>query len=255
MAVKIYSGTSGYSYKEWVGSFYPDTLEPEDWLTYYSKQLPSVELNNTFYRMPKEHVVTAWCDSVPATFKFVIKASRRITHQSRLKNAQEATGYLVKRGALLGKKLGAVLFQLPPYMRADIERLNQFQALLPQDFPAVFEFRHPSWFEQDVKHALGEFGHGWVVSHDDETTPVDFHVSGSVAYLRLRNSQYTLPQLRKWRAAIDKSDAKNAFVFFKHEEAGAGPQLAKKFLGLAKPPQRASKRTPQASKKAGEQSA
>ncbi|MEM7099914.1 MAG: DUF72 domain-containing protein [Pseudomonadota bacterium] len=234
MRKEIRAGTSGYSYKEWQGTFYPETLPKEDWLTYYATQLPAVEINNTFYRMPKEHVVAAWRDAVPDEFKFVLKASRRITHQSRLKNADEATGYLIKRARVLDSKLGALLFQLPPYMRADTERLQRFQDLLPQDLPCVFEFRHESWHEADVRHYLDQRGHGWVVTHDEDTPKLAFHSTGTINYLRLRANNYTLPQLQKWHRMVSQTN-KESFVFFKHEEAGAGPALAEKFLHLTKP--------------------
>ena len=239
MDKKIRAGTSGYSYKEWRGSFYPEALGQDDWLSFYASKLPAVEINNTFYRMPKEHVVAAWRDAVPDGFKFVIKASRRITHQSRLKNTEEATGYLIKRAHVLGDKLGAVLFQLPPYLRADLDRLQGFQDLLPEDLPCVFEFRHQSWHEADVLHCLGQRGHGWVVTHNEDTPKAEFRATGNLTYLRLRSSKYTPGELRKWYRKADheaQQHNRQGFVFFKHEEAGAGPAMAAKFMALAAKP-------------------
>ena len=232
MATKIHAGTSGYSYKEWRGVFYPEEVHQEQWLSYYASQLPSVEINNTFYRMPRKHVVETWRDSVPASFRFVIKASRRITHQSRLKDAEESTGYLLERAEVLGRKLGALLFQLPPYFQADLERLKKFQDLLPDHVPVAFEFRHESWLQGEVSEALANRGHARVVSHDGEEANLAL-LSGKLAYLRLRASNYTDSALRRWQEKIAATGAENAFVFFKHEDAGGGPRLAARFLALA----------------------
>ncbi len=242
MATKILAGTSGYSYKGWQGTFYPEKLPQDEWLSYYAGKLPTVEINNTFYRMPREHVVEAWRDAVPARFRFVIKASRRITHMSRLKDADESTGYLLKRTAVLGDKLGAVLFQLPPYLKADTERLSRFQDLLPDGYPAAFEFRHESWLDADVEKLLSERQHTLVVSHDDNSSPRARITlpSTPLLYVRLRASSYTAAALKKWHTAINSSRARTAFVFFKHEDAGVGPKLAGQFLSLDKPaPKRA----------------
>jgi uncharacterized protein YecE (DUF72 family) len=244
MALQVRAGTSGYSYKEWRGIFYPDDLPKDEWLGYYASRLPAVEINNTFYRMPRKHVVEGWRDAVPRSFRFVIKASRRITHQSRLKNCEEATGYLLDRANTMGAKLGAVLFQLPPYMRADLDRLQAFQDLLPASLPTVFEFRHESWLDADADQILRERGHGRVISHDestsDETVP-----DNAIAYLRLRAFNYTDASLRKWHEKIVASGAKDAFVFFKHEDDGAGPAMAARYLEIAsaaRPPRRGTKK-------------
>ncbi len=232
MTLQLRAGTSGYSYKEWRGHFYPEELTADEWLSYYASQLPTVEINNTFYRMPKTHVVEAWRDAVPANFRFVIKASRRITHQHRLNNCAEPVDYLVQRARTLGEKLGVVLFQLPPYMQLNLERLTTFQALLPEDLPAAFEFRHDSWLDDDVDAALAARGHARVVAHDESTGNLDVP-AGDLAYLRLRAFNYTPAALRKWHARVLASGAKEAYVFFKHEDAGAGPAMARAFLETA----------------------
>lgn len=228
--MQIRAGTSGYSYKEWRGSFYPEDLKPDDWLSYYASQLNAVEINNTFYRMPKTHVVAAWRDAVPSSFRFVLKASRRITHQGRLKNVEEATGYLLKRADTLGERLGALLFQLPPNMRADTDRLAAFQALLPAGLPVAFEFRHPSWDSAEVNALLAEHQHARVVSHEDDTPPPV--LSGNLIYLRLRGEHYNTRELQQWLRALHRAKPSNALVFFKHEDAGAGPALARQFLDV-----------------------
>jgi len=251
---RIRAGTSGYSYKEWRGTFYPPAVHQDEWLSYYSSRLPTVEINNTFYRMPRKHVVETWRDSVPDSFRFVIKASRRITHQSRLNNAEESTAYLLERADLLGDKLGAILFQLPPYMRLDLDRLTAFQTLLPEGLPVAFEFRHESWSAREVDQALQSRGHGRVVTHDVDS-PTAALMSSSLTYLRLRAPNYTPAALRRWQEKIEASGAECAFVFFKHEDAGAGALMAEEFLALveagaeAPAPKRAAKKP--AARKAG----
>jgi len=234
MTAEIRAGTSGYSYKEWRGNFYPVDVHQDDWLSYYASQLPAVEINNTFYRMPRQHVVENWRDSVPDSFRFVIKASRRITHQHRLKDAEEPMGYLLHRAEILGSKLGSLLFQLPPYMRLDLDRLRSFQAVIPERLPVAFEFRHESWLEDEVEEALKERGHARVVTHD-VGGKVEALMPNALVYLRLRAPAYTPAALRKWRERIAASGARQAFVFFKHEDAGGGPKMAAKFMALSTP--------------------
>ena len=228
----IFAGTSGYSYKEWRGAFYPPEMHPDEWLSYYASRLPAVEINNTFYRMPRSHVVETWRDSVPDDFRFVIKASRRITHQKRLKDAEEPMGFLLSRAEILGARLGALLFQLPPNMAINVERLKQFQSLIPEDLPVAFEFRHASWDDEAVHSALSERGHALVVTHDDSSTQDSLLtlLPGPLVYLRLRGSNYTPAALRRWREKVRNSDADSAFVFFKHEDAGGGARMAESFL-------------------------
>lgn len=225
----VLAGTSGYSYKEWRGVFYPEQAQPDEWLEFYATRLPTVEINNTFYRMPRSHVVETWRDSVPEQFRFVIKASRRITHQKRLKDAGEPVEFLLKQTALLGDKLGALLFQLPPQQRLDLDRLQSFQALLPDGVAAAFEFRHPSWEDAAVDKALENRGHARVLSHDGGKE-VPALPKGALCYLRLRAPDYTAQELADWRNRVELSGAERAFVFFKHEDAGGGPRMAAEFL-------------------------
>lgn len=243
--IEIRAGTSGYSYKEWRGAFYPSELHQDEWLGYYASRLPAVEINNTFYRMPRSHVVETWRDSVPDDFRFVIKASRRITHQKRLKEADEPMGFLLSRAEILGARLGALLFQLPPNMPVNVERLQRFQALIPDGVPVAFEFRHPSWADAAVHSALIERGHALVVTHDDDSRGRPQSVEllpGPLTYLRLRGSSYTATALRRWREKVASSGAEHAFVFFKHEDAGGGARMAEAFLADAAAPARAPKK-------------
>ena len=154
--MRIDAGTSGYSYKEWCGPFYPEKFAAADMLAFYGERLPSVEINNTFYAMPKAHVLTAWASSVPATFRFVIKASRRITHEQRLVDTADSIAYLAHKLDVLEDRLGAVLFQLPPYMRKDMARLNGFLSALPHGLRSAMEFRHATWFDDEVSQILSD---------------------------------------------------------------------------------------------------
>src|ERR1700704_1794485 len=142
-------GTSGYSYKEWKGSFYPEDLPAAKMLPYYGERFDSVEINNTFYRMPDAKMVSKWGEQVPEAFTFVLKAPQRITHQKKLTGAGDDVKVLFEAAETLGGKLGPVLFQLPPYSRKDAVKLREFVAVLPQGRRVAFEFRHESWFDEE----------------------------------------------------------------------------------------------------------
>ena len=229
--MQVLAGTSGYAYKEWKGSFYPEDLANDDMLRFYGEQFRTVEINNTFYRMPSEKVLVQWGERVPDGFRFVLKASRRITHMQRLKNVDDPLSYVVNNASLLGAKLGAMLFQLPPNMKRDMERLTAFLDLLPEGWPAAFEFRHESWFDEDVYEALRSRGVALCVADtDDGETPLV--TTGKTGYVRLRREAYDDDALREWATRIASQPWEQAFVFFKHEDAGAGPALARRFEEL-----------------------
>ena len=225
-----FAGTSGYSYKEWKGPFYPETIAPTDMLAYYGQRLPAVEINNTFYRMPRTHVLESWRDAVPEGFRFVIKASRRITHQSRL---SDDGAFLAERVVTLGDRLGCVLFQLPPYLRKNAERLDAFLEGWPRELPAAFEFRHVSWFDQEIMELLRHHAAAICVSDDGKMALPEVLATTDWLYLRLRREAYDTSDLAQWLARADKTGASHGFAFFKHEDAGAGPKLARAFLELA----------------------
>ena len=231
--MKLSVGTSGYSYKEWKGPFYPEKLPAKEMLGFYAERLPAVEINNTFYRMPKESVLQDWAAKVPESFRFVLKASRRITHFKRLKGAEDETGYLWRTAGVLGERLGAVLFQLPPNLPADLSRLQTFLETLPEDGRAAFEFRHPSWQDDEVLEALRGRGCAWVAVDDGESEPEAPRSTADWGYLRLRAPAYTGAELSAWAQRVRAQDWEQAFVFFKHEDAGAGPALAAEFLDVA----------------------
>jgi len=227
------SGTSGFSYAPWKGTFYPEDLPAKRWLAYYAERLPAVEINNTFYRMPKASVLAGWAEQVPEEFRFAIKASKRITHIKRLKEAGDEVGYLVTVLAALGPKLGAVLFQLPPNLKLDQPRLEAFLELLGGRVPAAFEFRHPSWQEPAVAELLRARGAALCVADTDEGPAPDLIATAPFTYLRLRRSAYPAGELAEWVAKLRLSAAPDAYVFFKHEDAGVGPRLAAELLALA----------------------
>jgi uncharacterized protein YecE (DUF72 family) len=231
--MNLHVGTSGYSYKEWKGIFYPEDLPAKEMLAYYSRRLPAVEINNTFYRMPQPAMIENWKEQVPAAFRFSIKATQRITHIKRLKNCAEETKYLLDTAALLGERLGVVLFQLPPNSKKDSERLKDFLSCLPTTVRAAFEFRHESWFDDETFTLLREKDSALVVSDTDEK-PIDKIIStAGWGYLRLRRVAYEKNDLTEWMRRVQNQNWKDAFVFFKHEDEGTGPKLAAQFLDLA----------------------
>ncbi len=228
-------GTSGYSYKEWKGPFYPADLPAQRMLRYYAERLPAVEINNTFYRMPKREMLERWRTEVPATFRFVLKASQRITHRRRLQDAEEEVRYLVETSEALGEQRGPFLLQLPPYLRKDAERLKTFLGYWPAAARAAFEFRHPSWFDEEIATVLRDAGAALCVADSDDTEGAvepPIQSTASFGYLRLRRPDYQDDDLRRWVARIDQQDWAQVFVFFKHEDEGAGPRLADRFRAL-----------------------
>ena len=229
----IHVGTSGYSYKEWKGSFYPEKIPAKEMLRYYSERLSTVEINATFYRMPQSSMLETWLAQVPATFRFSLKASQRITHFIRLKDTEEETKYFVDTAAVLGNQLGVVLFQLPPNMKKDLPRLEAFLAQLPLTTPAAFEFRHPTWFDDDVLALLQSQNRPLVVSDTDDLPTTHIDKTADWGYLRLRRVNYSEENLIEWAARIRAQNWKETFLFFKHEDAGTGPKLAAQFLSIA----------------------
>jgi uncharacterized protein YecE (DUF72 family) len=233
---KLYVGTSGFAFKEWKGSFYPKELPDAKMLDYYGERLGAVEINNTFYRMPRVNVLEDWASRVPAEFRFVLKASRQITHMTRLKESQPVE-YLLKNSAALGEKRGPILFQLPPNMKKELDRLKRFLSWLPGGVRAALEFRHESWHDEDVFAALRERNAALCISQvdgDEEgalNTP--FVPTADWSYLRLRKQAYGAGELEEWAAKIRQPAWGDVFAFFKHEDEGTGPKLAKQFEAIA----------------------
>jgi len=218
--MQIRVGTSGFSYREWKGSFYPGDLKNADMLSYYAERFSSVEINNTFYRMPKASVLEGWAAQVPPDFLFVLKASQQITHRKRLREAGEPLAYLLETAATLGDRLGPLLFQLPPNLKKDVDRLRDFLALLPGGRPFAFEFRHETWSDDEVHDALRERNCALVCA-DTEASGEDgapIVPTADWGYLRLRRCDYTAEELRPWADRIRAQPWERAFVFFKHED-------------------------------------
>jgi len=226
----IYCGTSGFSFKEWKGPFYPEKLAADEMLAFYGARLPTVEINNTFYRMPSESVLEGWAAQVPENFRFAIKAPRRISHVKQLKDCAAEANHFFKVVGVLADRLGAVLVQLPPHARVDIDKLKDFLKLIPAGIPVAFEFRHASWTDDNVFAALREHGAAWVIADNDGEVPAKLPDTASWAYLRLRAPDYPEQTLREWKQRCAVFD--RAFIYFKHEDDAAGPAFAERMLKL-----------------------
>ena len=231
--MNLYVGTSGYSYKEWKGPFYPEDLPDKQMLHYYGERFRSVEINNTFYRMPKAEVLEAWAAEVPEDFKFVIKAPQQITHKQQLKESKDSVWYLLDVVRALKERLGPLLFQLPPYLRKDVPRLREFLALLSRQGRAAFEFRHQSWFDDEVFAVLREHHAVLCIAEAENDLQIPFISTADWGYLRLRRPDYGDAELSEWVKKVQGQNWRDAFIFFKHEDEGKGPQMAKRFLELA----------------------
>jgi uncharacterized protein YecE (DUF72 family) len=229
--MEMLAGTSGYSYKEWLGRFYPEKLPAADMLHYYAERFRTVEINNTFYRMPAESMLARWAADVPEQFTFTLKAPRRITHDQRLREAESATSAFLQRAGALGAKLGVLLFQLPPYLRKDVPRLTAFLDLLPAESRVAFEFRHASWQDDEVYEALRARGAMLCVTDTDEgDTP--FVVTADCGYVRLRRTHYDDADLAAWVARIAAERLTRTYVYFMHEDEALGTKFAQRITEL-----------------------
>jgi uncharacterized protein YecE (DUF72 family) len=226
--MRIHVGTSGYSYKEWKGTFYPKDLPAAGMLRFYAERLHTVEINNTFYRMPSETMLAAWAAEVKAGFTFALKAPQRITHQKRLKDADEVVLTFARLALGLGEKMGPLLFQLPPNMKKDAPRLEAFLALLPPSVRVTFEFRHASWFDDEVFDVLRTRDAALCAAEGEElVSPVV--PTANWGYLRLRRTDYTDESIAAWAKTLHAQPWSEAFVYFKHDE-GAAPEFAAKLI-------------------------
>lgn len=216
---ELLAGASGYAYKAWQGSFYPAQIATEDMLAWYAERLPTVEINNTFYRMPKRTVLAHWAEVTPAPFRFAIKASRRITHDARLAAdaAAEAVGYLYQNLAALGDKRGPVLFQTPPFLKQDLPRLKDFLSLLPAGHQAAFEFRHDSWFDDAVYALLRDAGASLCLSEREDQSPPPLVETAAWGYVRLRLESYADAELAAWAERLAATRWQVVHVYFMHE--------------------------------------
>jgi uncharacterized protein YecE (DUF72 family) len=239
--VRILTGTSGYSYKEWVGPFYPEKTPASGMLRYYAERLPTVEINNTFYRMPDTSLLERWAGEVPAGFAFTLKAPQRITHIKRLKEVGDDVAEFTRRAAVLGDKLGMLLFQLPPSLRKDIPRLRDLLGALPSERRVAVEFRHDSWHDDEVYETLRARGAALCVMEEDDERTSPFVVTSEDAYLRLRRTRYTEDDLRAWADRIAAQPLARVWVYFKHEDEALAPRFARRLDELWRTSQATSK--------------
>ncbi|MCB9879668.1 MAG: DUF72 domain-containing protein [Planctomycetes bacterium] len=229
---RFHVGTSGFSYDEWRPAFYPDDLKKAAMLGYYAERLGAVELNNTFYRMPKTDVVAGWAGEVPDGFRFAIKATKRLTWSMKLVDCEEVLGHLFRVLEPLGEKLGCVFYQLPKYLRCDVGLLRTFLSQQKPGIRTAFEFLHDSWATAEVAELLHEHGATVVVSDRDDAPAPALLPGAPWVYLRLRRAAYDDAALRDWRERVRATGVSDAFVFFKHEDSCAGPALARRFVEL-----------------------
>jgi uncharacterized protein YecE (DUF72 family) len=227
----IWVGTSGYNYPEWKGSFYPPTLPAAKMLPYYAARFPTVEINYTFYRMPTEKLVSSWAAQTPSPYRLTLKAPRRITHDSRLRNCGELVKAFCGVAGTLGDKLGALLFQLPPSTKKDVSLLDAFLDDLPPKVCAAFEFRHASWLDDEIFDRLAARNLALCVA-DSERMSTPVRVTAEYAYFRLRDEGYAPDDIARWAGTIARatSACREVFVYFKHEEQGKGPELARMLM-------------------------
>ena len=229
--MRVLAGTSGYSYTEWKGSFYPEDLPASEMLRHYSERFPAVEINNTFYRMPSAETLSRWAEQVPNGFRFALKAPQRITHVKRLKDCEDSVGFFFRVATTLGDRLGPVLFQLPPNFKKDLPRLADFLSLLPPASRCAFEFRHSSWFDEDLFELLRARRSALCIAEDENlATPLE--ATTDWGYMRLRRQDYGEESLRSWADRIAVQLWTETYVFFKHEEEGKGPALASQLTEL-----------------------
>jgi uncharacterized protein YecE (DUF72 family) len=230
--MNLYVGTSGYAYKEWKGTFYPTTLPASQMLKFYASRFRTVEINHTFRGTPETSVVEAWAQAVGGDFKFAIKAPRQITHVKRLKDAGDLVSELFAAIATLSKRQGPVLFQLPPTLKKDVPRLRAFLAQLPKRRPAAFEFRHRSWFDDEVLGLLRDHGATLCIADAEGDLDVPFTATADWGYLRLRRPEYSDAELKKWVKQLKKQSWRSAFIYFRHEDEGKGPLMAQRLIEL-----------------------
>ncbi|GFO68393.1 histidine kinase [Geomonas limicola] len=232
--MNLYVGTSGFSYTQWKGAFYPQDLPEKQMLKYYGERFATVEINNTFHRMPKPELLEGWAAQVPASFRFALKAPQRITHWQRLRETEEAVSYFLGVAGVLRERLGPVLFQLPPDFARDLPLLRGFLRSVPLNyFRVAFEFRHRSWLDEEVYALLRDKGIALCVADGETDFEVPLLASAPWGYLRLRRADYDAVQLKGWLERIRSVGWSEVFVFFKHEEEAKGPQLADELLELA----------------------
>jgi uncharacterized protein YecE (DUF72 family) len=227
----IWVGTSGYNYPEWKGTFYPADLSAAKMLPYYAARFPTVEINYTFYRAPTEKILDGWSRATPDPFKLTLKAPKRITHDARLRDCGDRVRQFLETAAVLGPKLGVLLFQLPPNLKKDLTLFDAFLEVFPPKVRATFEFRHPSWFDADVFDRLRARDLALCIADSEKlSTPVE--MTASYGYFRLRDEGYAPADIERWAEVIAGAAAgrEDTFVYFKHEDAGKGPEFGRALI-------------------------
>ena len=230
---KLYVGTSGYAYKPWKGTFYPEKLPDKEMLKFYASQLLTVEINYSFYQMPKESTLEGWASNVPENFQFALKANQKITHVARLRNCESTLKRFLEVASVLqeGNRLGPILVQLPPNFKFDSALLREFLALRPTAFRFAFEVRHASWYTEETYQLLRKFDTALCLAETDETAPPDV-VTAGFTYVRLRREEYSAKELAAWRKRFDgwNKQGVDVYCYVKHEDAGKGPKYARQLL-------------------------
>ena len=230
MNARVLVGTSGYNYPEWRGSFYPEKFSSDKMLAYYAERFLTVEINYTFYRMPTEKLLSGWAAGTPEGFSFTLKAPQRITHQAKLQRCEDLLQAFCRTARTLGPKLAVLLFQLPPTFRKNIDLLRAFLDLLPDGTRAAFEFRHATWHDAEVFDALRARNVALCIA-DSEKMSTPLEVTADYAYFRLRDEGYQQGDIERWASVVGGlGTVRDAFVYFKHEEQGLGPDFAKRFI-------------------------
>ncbi len=232
-ATRFFVGTSGYSYKEWKGGFYPAKLPAREMLSYYAQRFNTVEINSTFRRLPKPDVLASWAEQVPASFHFLLKAPQRITHFKRLKEVEEDVAAFVKAAEELKDRQWRMLFQLPPNFKKDLQRLESLLKPLKGQGEYALEFRHATWHDEEVYACLREYGGALCIADAEELPAPELVSTAHWGYVRLRREAYTEEQLRDWITRLRAQAWDDVYIFFKHEDTGTGPELARQFLNLA----------------------
>ncbi|WP_165066040.1 DUF72 domain-containing protein [Paludisphaera rhizosphaerae] len=230
--MRQFVGTSGYSYKEWKGSFYPKPFSDKKMLPYYGERFSTVEINYTFRQIPTLSIVGNWAAAVPENFRFVMKAPEEITHRKRLEGVGDLMARLTEAIGPLGDRLGPIFFQLPPHAKKDAPRLRAFLETCPAGLRMAFEFRHASWFDDEVFDALRDHNSALCIADADDKLQVPFEPTADWGYLRLRRPDYDDAALRTWGDRVSEQSWDETFVFFKHEEEGKGPRMATRYLEL-----------------------
>jgi uncharacterized protein YecE (DUF72 family) len=228
----FYIGTSGYSYPKWKGKFYPAKLPNTEMLGFYSTKFRAVEINNSFYKLPTSANVVSWAGQVPADFRFVLKAPQDITHRKRLVGADQLLSAFIEVAGALNERLGPLFFQLPPNFKKNVALLGTFLTLLPAQCLAAFEFRHQSWFDDEVFELLRKHKNALCIADAEDDLEVPFTATADWGYLRLRRPEYTKAELKKWAKQIQAQKWQACFVFFRHEDEGKGPEMALQLLEL-----------------------